>query len=132
MAGIKYSEVQIEELRKNKYIKTVTEKYITFTDEFKIQALELDKRYFLPKEIFKEFWFPEYIINTNLPKQTLATLRYKERKGWIKQVISSKKWRKKSEKINFENMTKDEKIKYLETENAYLKELYKIKHWNYP
>lgn len=132
MSGIKYNQAQLEELRRNKYIKTVTEKYITFTDEFKIQALELDKRYFLPKEIFKEFWFPEYIINTKTPKQTLATLRYKERKEWVNWVISSKKWRKKSEKIDFENMTKDEKIKYLETENTYLKELYKIKHWNYP
>lgn len=132
MSGIKYNKTQIEELKANVYIKAVTEKYITFTDKFKIQALELDKRYFLPREIFKEFWFPEYIINTKTPKQTLATLRYKERKWWIKQVISSKKWRKKSKKIDFENMTKDEKIEYLEAENSYLKEPYKLKHWKYP
>lgn len=132
MSGIKYNETQIEELRANKYVKTVTEKYITFTDEFKIKALELDKRYFLPKEIFKEFWFPEYIINTKTPKQTLATLRYKERKGWVNWVISSKKWRKQSEKIDFENMNLEEQNEYLRTENAYLKELYKLKHWNYP
>ena len=36
MAEIKYSATQIEELKQNKYVKDCTEKYITFTDEFKI------------------------------------------------------------------------------------------------
>lgn len=129
MAGIKYSEIQIEELRSNKYIKKVTQKYITFTDEFKIRAIELDKRYFLPKKIFKEFWFPSYIINSEIPSISLKRWRILSKK---EKLVWGKKWKKKSKKIDFENVTKDEKIKYLEAENAYLKELYKIKHWNYP
>ena len=129
MAGIKYNETQIQELRKNKYIKAVTEKYITFTDEFKIKALELDKRYFLPKEIFKEFWFPEYIIKSDIPSINLK--RWRKLLKYEK-LIWGKKWRPKKEKINFENMNIEEQNEYLRTENAYLKELYKLKHWKYP
>lgn len=40
MAEIKYSETQIEELKQNKYVKDCTQKYITFTDEFKILVLK--------------------------------------------------------------------------------------------
>jgi hypothetical protein len=72
------------------------------------------------------------VINTKLPKNTLATLRFKEKIQWIQWVRSSKKWRKKHKEIDFENMSKDEKIEYLEAENDYLKELYKLKHWKYP
>ena len=132
MAQLKYSEDQILELKQNKYVKNCTSKYLSFTDEFKIKALELDKRCFFSKEIFQEFWFPEYVINTKLPKNTIATLRFKEKIQWIQWVRSSKKWRKKHKEIDFENMSKDEKIEYLEAENDYLKELYKLKHWKYP
>jgi hypothetical protein len=40
MAGIKYNIKQIEELKNNKYVKDCTQKYITFTDEFKIKVLK--------------------------------------------------------------------------------------------
>lgn len=132
MSKKEYSEEQIEEILSNPNVKTCSSKYITFTDEFKVKALELDKKHLLPREIFKKFWFPEYIINTKIPKQTLGTLRYKERNEWISWVISSKKGKPKKEKIDFNNLTKDEKIQYLETENAYLKELHKQIYWHYP
>jgi hypothetical protein len=44
MAGIKYTGAQIEELKKNKYVKNVTEKNITFTTECKIEVLKLSKK----------------------------------------------------------------------------------------
>jgi hypothetical protein len=47
-------------------------------------------------------------------------------------LIDTKKWRKKNENIDFTKMLPEEKIKYLETENAFLKEMYKLKHWKYP
>jgi hypothetical protein len=40
MAGIKYNNEQIRELKGNRYVKDCTEKYITFTDEFKIKVLK--------------------------------------------------------------------------------------------
>jgi hypothetical protein len=51
--------------------------------------------------------------------------------------LDGKKWRKKwfkstNKKLDKSKMNKDEKIKYLEAEVVYLKELYKEKHWFYP
>lgn len=132
MAGIKYNKEQIEELSRNPNVRKVTEKYIAFTDEFKVRAVELEKMYFLPKEIFKDFEFPEFIIQSNVPKNTLRNLKYKDRTKWIEAVVSSKKWRKKKDIVDFENMSQEEKIIHLEAENAYLKELHKMKFWHYP
>lgn len=132
MSNKEYSKEQIQELVSNICVKDCTSKYISFTDEFKIKALNLNKKWLLPREIFKEFNFPEYIINTKIPKQTLATLRYKERNKWISWIMSSKKWRKTLDKANFDNMSLEKQNEYLKTEIAYLKELYKLKHWKYP
>jgi hypothetical protein len=41
MAGIQYNNEQVQELQKNKYVKFVTNKYITFTLECKIEFLKL-------------------------------------------------------------------------------------------
>lgn len=129
MSKQEYNKEQIEKLKNNKYVKNCTSKYITFTDEFKVKALELDKRHFLSKEIFKEFEFPDYVINSDIPKGSLKRWR---RLSKNEKLIWNRKWRKKVEKVNFDNMTKDEKIEYLETENAYLKELHKKIYWHYP
>jgi hypothetical protein len=55
MSKKEYSEEQIEEILSNPNVKTCSSKYITFTDEFKVKALELDKKHLLPREIFKKF-----------------------------------------------------------------------------
>jgi hypothetical protein len=44
MAEIKYNNEQIKELKMNKYIKDCTDKYLTFTDEFKIKVIKLDAK----------------------------------------------------------------------------------------
>jgi hypothetical protein len=43
MSNKGYNKEQIQELLNVKYVKSCTSKYISFTDEFKIKALELDK-----------------------------------------------------------------------------------------
>ena len=44
MAGIKYTQAQIKELKANKYVKNVTQKSITFSLECKIEVLKLNKK----------------------------------------------------------------------------------------
>jgi len=44
MALIKYNDSQIEELKKNKYVKSVTNKNINFTLECKLEVLKLSKK----------------------------------------------------------------------------------------
>ena len=132
MAGIKYSKKQVEELLKNKYVKDCTQKYISFTDEFKIKVLELDSKWIYHRKIFQELWFPEYICISNVVNRTLRNLRHNLKTKWKDFLLESKKWRKKVENININKMTLLEQNEYLKTENAVLKEMYKLKYWKYP
>lgn len=44
MSNKEYSKEQIELLKTNKFVKDCTLKYITFTDEFKIEVMKLDNK----------------------------------------------------------------------------------------
>jgi len=127
-----YSKEQMKELLNNKYVKSCTSKYITFTDEFKIKALELDKKYINHRRIFKDFWFPEYIIESEIPCQSMKNWRRKIKNKWLTWLVWTKKWRKKKERINVSKMTLEEQNDYLKTKVAYLEELHKSVYWHYP
>ena len=43
MSKIGYTKEQVQELINNPNVKSCTSKYITFTDEFKVRAIQLDK-----------------------------------------------------------------------------------------
>ncbi len=128
MAKIKYTESQIQELINNEYINWCSNKSITFTKECKIKAVKLRLEKLLScKEVFRELWFPEYIINTDIPNASLNR--------WIKNnhkwKIDLKRWRKRKE-IDISKMTKDEELEYLRTKVAVLEELKKLVDKNYP
>lgn len=128
MAGIQYNDEQVQELQKNKYVKFVTNKYITFTLECKLEFLSLVREWVFYRDIFKSFGFGEYIVNSPLPERCFQRWKRKEM-SWN---IESKKWRQKKNIIDIENMSIEEQNKYLRTENAYLKELHKMKYGHYP
>lgn len=135
MSKIHYDEHQVKELLANKYVKDCSFKYILFTDEFKIKALELDKKFIYHKTIFKDSWFPEYIYNSKIPKNSLGNWRYKLKNKWLSWLIKTKKWRKKKENKDEKDITKmtlNEQNEYIKAENAYLKELHKTAYWDYP
>lgn len=127
MSEIKYNETQIQELLNNKYVKNVTKKSITFSLECKAETVKLAKKYMSSREIFKKLWFPEYIVNSKIPEKSLDRWKRNLNKKW---VIEEKKWRPKLEKIDFDNLTKDQYIEYLETKLAYYEEMKKyIDSW---
>jgi len=132
MSNKEYSKEQIEILKANKYIKSCSSKYITFTDELKIEALKLDNKWVYFRDIFRHFWFPDFIINSEVPRNVIKEWKKKLKNKWLSWLVDTKKWRKKKEKIDISKMTQEEKIEYLETENAYLKELHKVVYWHYP
>lgn len=132
MSNKGYSNEQVQELLNVKYVKNCTSKYISFTDEFKIKALKLDKSWFYPRAIFKDLWFPEYVYNSKIPKHSLWSWRYKFKNNWLEWLVSSKKWRKKWEKIDFESMTLEEENEYLKAKIALMEELHKVAYWHYP
>jgi len=129
MTIIKYTEEQIKELKTNSSVKNATSKHIVFTKEFKLQAFKLAEKYISAKEIFNQFWFPEYVINSDIPSNSLARWK-KLAKKWI---VEETKWRpKKEENIDFSKMSLEEQNEYLKIENLYLKELHKQIYWEYP
>mgnify|MGYP003415180278 FL=1 len=127
MAGIKYTQAQIKELKANRYVKNVTQKSITISLECKIEVLKLNKKWLFYTEIFKKLWFPEYIINSKIPQRSFHRWNYKNN-NWL---IEDKKWRPKVEKIDFNNLTKDQYIEYLETKLEFYEEMKKyIDSWS--
>ena len=110
MQKIKYNDTQINELKTIKYVKNATEKHIIFTQECKFKIIELSNKWIYFREIFNKLWFPKYVIDSEVPRNTLKRLKNNLKTG----KIEEKKWRPKKEKIDFDNMT-------LEQENEYLK-----------
>ena len=126
-----YTKKQIKELEWNPNVKLCSSKYITFKDEFKLKVLELDRQWKIHRDIFKSFWFPEYIISSKIPEKSLKNWRFKAKHEWINSLKNTKKWRKKKE-YEPSKMSKDEYIEYLETKLVVLEELKKITDWKYP
>lgn len=129
MVKIKYTAKQIRELENNKYVKSCSNKNITFTKECKIRALELEESWIFRKEIFKWLWFPDYVVNTFLPTKSINRWKNNVNKKWI---IEEKKWRQVREYTDISKMTKDEYIEYLEAKLCIIEELKKIDKWDYP
>lgn len=124
-----YNSEQINELLKNKYVLNCTKKSILFKKIFKQKALKLDKKWFNPKDIFKKYLFPGFIVNSRIPTQSLKNWRNIAKNTWL----PYKKRVKKTKKIfDTTNMSIEEENEYLRAEVAYLKEMYKFKNSNYP
>lgn len=132
MARIKYTQDQITELKSNKYVKECSEKYISFTDEFKIKVIKWIDRWEYHRQIFYDCWFPDYVWNTNLVPRIVWNWKFKFKKDWWDWVIGNQKWRKKMENNDISKMTLEEQNEYLKAEVEYLKELHKKAHWHYP
>lgn len=132
MAKIKYTREQIKELKENKYVKDCSEKYLTFTDEFKMKVLKWVEKWKYHRQIFYDCGFLDYVWATDLVPRIVGNWKYKMKNKWLEWIIGTKKWRKKGEKVDISKMTKEELITYYKAENAYLKELYKQAHWHYP
>jgi len=113
------------------------ETWITFTKECKIESIRLWNNWFSTKEIFKKFNFPEYILDSQIPKNSVCRWNKQYIKYWKNAFwIVSKRWRKLGfkgkNKLDINKLTDKEIIEYYKTENAYLREIFKEKHGFYP
>ena len=88
---MKYTKEQIEELKQIRYVKNVTSKSIIFTYEAKVKSLKLREKWLTSKEIFQELWFPEYVLNSKIPSQSICRWS-RNKQTWI---IEKKRWKEK-------------------------------------
>jgi len=125
MSKILLTKEQVKELRKNKWIKNVSEKAITYTDEFKYKLVKETERFEkFPRDVFKECGIePEWI-----GKKRIENFAYKWRKRFkksnnLEDTRKTKSGRTlKRELSDKEKLERAEaKIKLLEAENELLK-----------
>ena len=75
MSNILFDEEQQKQLRANHWVKSVTEKSISFTDDFKVYFINEYNLGKLPKQIFKDAGFDINMLGDKRIEQ--CTIRYK-------------------------------------------------------
>ena len=125
MAKILFTDIQVKKLNKNKWIKNITNKEITYTDEFKYKLVKECENYKkFPQDVFSECGIDPEIVG----KARIRNAAYK----WRKKINSTGEITD-TRKTNSGNILKRElsdkekleraeaKIKLLEAENELLK-----------
>ena len=79
-----YTEEQIALLLQNQYVAKCSPKHLTFTDACKQEAVRLHQAGLISsKDIFRTLLFPDFIINSYFPKETLKRWRKMEKQEGI-------------------------------------------------
>ncbi len=131
MGKIIFTKEQLKELSRNKHVKKCCKKAITYSEDFKVQAVkQYYDEYLTPKEIFKEAGFDLEIIGKKMPGWCLD--RWKkvfQNKGVMflstenrgKGGGRPKKIKDKSDKDKIERL--EATVVYLKAENDFLAKL---------
>ena len=125
MAKILFTDIQVKKLNKNKWIKNVTNKEITYTDEFKYKLVKECENYKkFPQDVFRECDIAPEIVG----KSRIRNAAYKWRKkiNSTGEITDTRKTNSgntlKRELSDKEKLERAEaKIKLLEAENELLK-----------
>lgn len=115
-----FSKEQIEILLQNPNVERCSEKSISYHKDFKVLSIKEYHEGLPPNEIFRQAKFDIDMIGRKTPKRCLQGWRriFKD-KGIQKLSVETRGKGGGRPKTNWLN--EKEKIKYLETENAYLK-----------
>ncbi len=82
MSKILFTDAQVKKLSKNKWIKNITNKAITYTDEFKCKLVKECKDFKFTKDVFRECGIdPEFVGESRI-----HNVDFKWRKKLILQV----------------------------------------------
>ena len=114
-----FSEQDIEILSKNKYVKNVSEKSITYTNEFKIHFIAEYNNKKLPRNIFEEAGFDINIIGLKRIKCASSRWRTAYKENGVLGLDDTR--RKNSGRPRQRELTKDELIAKQNAEIEYLK-----------
>ena len=119
MSNKLFTNQEIKILSKNKYVKNVSAKGITYTDEFKsIFVVENEKGKF-PREIFEEFGFDIDIIGINRIKSSGTRWRAAYRKSGVCGLTDTRKLN--SGRLSEKELSTEEKYERLKVQNNLLK-----------
>lgn len=130
MAGIRFTIEQQELLRTNPNVKKVSEKSITYSDSFKLFAIEEHAKGKTPHQIFNEAGLNPNIIGSKNPSRCLNRWEKSYFKVGDSGLIGEKRGslsggRTLSTDMSLEDRLRaaEAKIAYLQMENEFLKKL---------
>lgn len=125
MSKILFTDKQVEKLSKNKWIKKVTNKGITYTDEFKMKLLNETKDYNkFPQDVFRECEIDPNIVGISRIYNSAYRWREQYKKtGEVRDTRRDIKGRPAIHELSDSEKLKraEAKIKLLEAENELLK-----------
>jgi len=117
-----FTKEQVKELRKSPYVTACSDKSITFSKEFKVNAVRLHREeYLTSSEIFMRSGFEVEVITRERIKACLIRWSRSNRKRGTGGLTDTRGKNKPKRKQNISDLTDADKIKRLETEIAYLK-----------
>jgi hypothetical protein len=129
MAGILFSKEEQMLLLKNKNVTKVTDKSITYSDEFKVNSIQSYAKGKFPAEIFREAGFNLNIIGNQNPRKCLnrwkRTYLAKGKNGLMGEKRGRGGRRPENLEMSLEERLNaaEAQVAYLEMENEFLKKL---------
>lgn len=123
-----FSTEEIEILSKNKYVKKVSKKGITYTDEFKRLFIAENEKGKFPRDIFAECGFDINIIGLKRIHSFGSRWRSAFRRNGVEQLQDTRKYntgRPSQKELSLEEKYEklQVKLKLLQAENELLKKL---------
>lgn len=119
MSKIIFNEKQMQELKANSHVKSVTRRYINYTDEFKEYFVKEYERGKLPKMIFEECGFDPEVVGVE--RITSSGKRWRKAAERLEGLIDKRKL--SSGRPRTRNLTPEQQIEKLNAENQYLKQM---------
>lgn len=125
MSKIEFTDAQVKKLSKNKWIKNVSNKAITYTDEFKIKLVKECENYKkFPRDIFRECGIDPDIVGDDRIHDSAKRWRKQYKKiGELKDARKGASGRHLERELSDKEKLEraEAKIKLLEAENELLK-----------
>ena len=120
MSKRKFTEEEIKLLKENKFVKKVSEKGITYTEECRREYTNLISTGMSKKEAFRKLGFDPELLGYNRINSFYKRMKtnLKNNKTFEDKRNNNGSRRKE---VNFEEMSSEEKIEYLRHENLMLK-----------
>ncbi len=126
-----FSHKDIEVLSKNKYVKNVSEKGITYTDEFKRLFITENEKGKFPRDIFEECGFDIDVIGLKRIQSSGSRWRSAFRRNGVEQLQDTRKFntgRPTEKDLSLEEKYEklQAKLRLLQAENELLKKLERL------
>jgi transposase len=125
-----YNEFQIKELEKNPNVLSASERSISYSPEFKLKAVTDYKSGKIPSQIFIEQGFDLDLIGKKQPKYCLKRWRDSYERFGEEGLLTERRGKGSTGRPSSKQLSVEEKlrkaearIKFLETENDFLKKL---------